>query len=264
LVLVYFLRQMHDIISNKKAHEAVGMFPSARISDAELSYFCMYFQIRRTMTTKERYRAFIDYFTRHQPEVATELTYENSFQLLLAVILSAQCTDKRVNIVTPALFQAFPTPMHMAHSNFEEIFPYIKSISYPSKKAKYLLNMARMVVENFAGVIPEQAEDLQKLSGVGRKTAHVIVAVLHNQPKMAVDTHVFRVSKRLGLVHATATTPLAVEKQLIQHLPEAYIAKAHHWLILHGRYVCLARKPKCQACALTSFCCYFAQRIASG
>ena len=215
------------------------------------------------MTIKERYQAFIAYFTQHQPEAPTELKYGNPFQLLLAVILSAQCTDKRVNMATPALFEAFPTPMHMARSSFEEIFSYVKSISYPNNKAKYLLNMARMVVENFAGVIPEQVEDLQKLPGVGRKTAHVIASVLHNQPKMAVDTHVFRVSKRLGLVNASATTPLAVEKQLVRHLPEAYIAKAHHWLILHGRYICLARKPKCQACALTSFCRYFAQRMAS-
>lgn len=215
------------------------------------------------MTIKERYQAFIAYFTQHQPEATTELKYGNPFQLLLAVILSAQCTDKRVNMATPALFEAFPTPMHMARSSFEEIFSYVKSISYPNNKAKYLFNMARMVVENFAGVIPEQVEDLQKLPGVGRKTAHVIASVLHNQPKMAVDTHVFRVSKRLGLVNASATTPLAVEKQLVRHLPEAYIAKAHHWLILHGRYICLARKPKCQACALTSFCRYFAQRMAS-
>lgn len=211
------------------------------------------------MTKKERYQAFIDYFTRYQPTATTELKYENPFQLLLAVMLSAQCTDKRINLATPALFEAFPTPMHMAHSSFEEIFPYIKSISYPNNKTKHVLNMAKMVVEDFAGTIPEQVEDLQKLPGVGRKTAHVIASVLYNQPKMAVDTHVLRVSKRLGLVNESATTPLAVEKQLVRHLPKALIAKAHHWLILHGRYVCLARKPKCNACALTSFCRYFAQ-----
>ena len=214
------------------------------------------------MTKKERYQAFVDYFTQHQPEATTELKYENPFQLLLAVILSAQCTDKRINMVTPALFEAFPTPLHMANSSFEEIFPYIKSVSYPNNKTKHLLSMAKMVVENFEGVIPEQVENLQKLQGVGRKTAHVIASVLHNQPKMAVDTHVFRVSKRLGLVDAGATTPLAVEKQLVRHLPKAYIAKAHHWLILHGRYVCLARTPKCKSCALTSFCRYFAQTAA--
>jgi len=216
-------------------------------------------RLKHTMTKKERYQAFINYFTQHRPKATTELKYENPFQLLLAVILSAQCTDKRVNMATPALFEAFPTPMHMAHSSFEEIFPYIKSISYPNNKTKHVLNMAKMVVEDFAGAIPEQVEDLQKLPGVGRKTAHVIASVLYNQPKMAVDTHVFRVSKRLGLVNESATTPLAVEKQLVRHLPEACIAKAHHWLILHGRYVCLARKPKCNVCALTSFCRYFAQ-----
>jgi endonuclease-3 len=214
------------------------------------------------MTKKERYQAFIDYFTRYQPTATTELKYENPFQLLLAVMLSAQCTDKRINMATPALFEAFPTPMHMAHSSFEEIFPYIKSISYPNNKTKHVLNMAKMVVEDFAGTIPEQVEDLQKLPGVGRKTAHVIASVLYNQPKMAVDTHVLRVSKRLGLVDESATTPLAVEKQLVRHLPKALIARAHHWLILHGRYVCLARKPKCNACALTSFCRYFAQTSA--
>ena len=211
------------------------------------------------MTKKERYQAFIDHFTQHQPEATTELEYENPFQLLVAVILSAQCTDKRVNMATPALFKAFPTAMHLAQGSFEEVFPYIKSISYPNNKTKHLLKMAKMVVEDFAGEIPDQVEALQKLPGVGRKTAHVIAAVLHNQPKMAVDTHVFRVSKRLGLVDESAKTPLAVEQQLVRHIPEAYISRAHHWLILHGRYVCLARKPKCETCALTSFCRYFAQ-----
>ena len=214
------------------------------------------------MTKKERYQAFIEHFTQFQPEATTELVYENPFQLLVAVILSAQCTDKRVNMATPALFETFPSPRHMAHSSFEEILPYIKSISYPNNKTKHLLNMAKMVIEDFSGEIPEQVEDLQKLPGVGRKTAHVIASVLHNQPTLAVDTHVFRVSKRLGLVNASATTPLAVEKQLTKHLPEAYMAKAHHWLILHGRYVCLARKPKCSTCALTAFCRYFAQTVA--
>lgn len=211
------------------------------------------------MTRKKRYQSFIDHFTLHQPEATTELKYENSFQLLIAVILSAQCTDKRVNLATPALFEAFPTPNHLAHSSFEVLFPYVKSISYPNSKTKYLLNMASMIEKSFAGKIPEKTEDLQKLPGVGRKTAHVIASVLHNQPKMAVDTHVFRVSKRIGLVDESAKTPLAVEKQLIQHLPKQHIAKAHHWLILHGRYVCLARKPKCDNCALTTFCQYFEQ-----
>ena len=214
------------------------------------------------MTTKKRYQAFIAYFNQHQPEAGTELTYTNPFQLLLAVILSAQCTDKRVNRVTPALFEAFPTPMHLAHSSVEEIFPYIKSISYPNNKTKHLFHTAKKIMKDFAGAIPEHVEDLQKLPGVGRKTAHVIASVLHKQPKLAVDTHVFRVSKRLGLVDESATTPLAVEKQLVQHLPKAHIAKAHHWLILHGRYVCLSRQPKCQDCALTSFCLYFSKTTA--
>ena len=214
------------------------------------------------MTQKERYEAFIKHFIQHQPEATTELVYKTPFQLLIAVILSAQCTDKRVNMVTPALFEAFPTPKHMAYSSFEELYPYIKSISYPNNKTKHLLNMTKMIIEDFGETIPEQVEDLQKLPGVGRKTAHVIASVLHNQPTLAVDTHVFRVSRRLGLVNMNAKTPLAVEKQLVQHLPEAYIAKAHHWLILHGRYVCLARNPKCNACALTAFCRYFAQTAA--
>ncbi|MEM9416766.1 MAG: endonuclease III [Bacteroidota bacterium] len=214
------------------------------------------------MTKKKRYQAFIDYFTQHQPDPTTELLYDDPFQLLVAVILSAQCTDKRVNMATPALFAAFPTPMHLAHSSFEEVFPYIKSISYPNNKTKHLLRMAQMLVDDFDGDIPEQVEDLQKLPGVGRKTANVVASVLHNQPRMAVDTHVFRVSKRLGLVDESAKTPLAVEQQLVKHIPEEYISKAHHWLILHGRYICLARKPKCEVCPLTSFCYYFAQQAA--
>lgn len=212
------------------------------------------------MTKKQRYRAVIDYFIQHQPEAATELVYQNPFQLLVAVILSAQCTDKRVNMVTPALFKTFPTPKHLAKSNFEAVFPYIKHISYPNSKTKYLLGMAKMIEEDFAGAIPDQVEKLQRLPGVGRKTAHVMASVLHNQPKMAVDTHVFRVSKRLGLVSESAQTPLAVEQQLLQYLPKRYITQAHHWLVLHGRYVCLARKPRCTSCSLSSFCHYFAHK----
>lgn len=211
------------------------------------------------MTKEERYQDFIDYFTEHQPDPTTELLYDDPFQLLVAVILSAQCTDKRVNMTTPALFAAFPTPMHLAHSSFEEVFPYIKSISYPNNKTKHLLKTAKMLVEDFDGEVPEQVEDLQKLQGVGRKTANVVASVLHDQPRMAVDTHVFRVSKRLGLVDEKAKTPLAVEQQLVKHIPEEYISKAHHWLILHGRYVCIARKPKCETCPLTSFCHYFTE-----
>ena len=215
------------------------------------------------MTKKERYEAFISYFSQQQPNPTTELLYEDPFQLLVAVILSAQCTDKRVNMATPALFAAFPTPQHLANSSFEEVFPYIRSISYPNNKTKHLLKMAQMLVADFDGKIPEQVGDLQKLPGVGRKTAHVVASVLHDQPKMAVDTHVFRVSKRLGLVDESAKTPLAVEQQLVTHIPDEHISKAHHWLILHGRYVCLARKPKCETCPLASFCRYFAQAAAS-
>lgn len=214
------------------------------------------------MTKKERYEAFINYFIQHQPDPTTELLYDNPFQLLVAVILSAQCTDKRVNMATPALFATFPTPQHLAHSSFEEVFPYIKSISYPNNKTKHLLKMAQMLMADFESEVPEEVEDLQKLPGVGRKTAHVVASVLHDQPKMAVDTHVFRVSKRLGLVDESAKTPLAVEQQLVAHLPDEYISKAHHWLILHGRYICLARKPKCASCPLTSFCHYFAETVA--
>lgn len=209
------------------------------------------------MLKKERYAAFIDYFSNHMPVAETELAYENPFQLLVAVVLSAQCTDKRVNLSTPALFQDFPTPEHLAASNFDELFPYIKSISYPNNKTKHLLGLGKKLVEEFNSEIPSTVEDLIKLPGVGRKTANVITSVVWNQPNMAVDTHVFRVSKRLGLVTQNAKTPLEVEKQLIKNIPKQHIHIAHHWLILHGRYVCLARSPKCQECQITHFCRYF-------
>ncbi|WKN40619.1 endonuclease III [Tunicatimonas pelagia] len=212
------------------------------------------------MNKKERFQEFISYFATHQPEAETELTYNNPYELLVAVILSAQCTDKRVNMVTPALFEQFPTPEHLAASHFDELFPYIKSISYPNNKTKHLLGMAKMLIEDFDSEVPSDIKELQKLPGVGRKTANVISSVIFNQPAMAVDTHVFRVSKRLGLVTQTAKTPLEVEKQLIRHIPEEHVANAHHWLILHGRYVCLARKPKCEQCELTHFCRYFEKR----
>ena len=212
------------------------------------------------MTRKERYQAFIDYFSVNQPEAETELHYGNSFELLVAVVLSAQCTDKRINIVTPKLFADFPTAEHLASSHFDELFPYIKSVSYPSNKTKHLLGLGKMLVEAFNSRIPSTIEELQKLPGVGRKTANVITSVVWNQPSMAVDTHVFRVSKRLGLVSQNATTPLEVEKQLVRQLPEEVIPKAHHWLILHGRYVCLARKPKCESCNLIHFCRYFEKK----
>ncbi|MBO6493952.1 MAG: endonuclease III [Roseivirga sp.] len=209
------------------------------------------------MTRKERYDAFVTYFKENQPEAETELNYSNPFELLVAVVLSAQCTDVRINKVTPKLFEDFPTPEHLAASNFDELFPYIKSVSYPNNKTKHLIGLGKMLVEDFNSEIPETIEDLQKLPGVGRKTANVITSVIWNQPSMAVDTHVYRVSKRLGLVNQNASTPLAVEKQLVKHLDKEVIPKAHHWLILHGRYVCLARKPKCEECKLIHFCRYF-------
>jgi len=213
------------------------------------------------MNKKERFQAFTQYFAETKPEPQTELSYRNPFELLVAVILSAQCTDKRVNMVTPALFQSFPTPELLAQATFDELFPFIKSISYPNNKTKHLIGMANMLVNDFGSEVPETVEQLQKLPGVGRKTANVISSVIFNQPAMAVDTHVFRVSKRLGLVTLSAKTPLEVEKQLVRHIPEEYIAKAHHWLILHGRYVCLARTPQCSKCELTYFCRYYEKNI---
>lgn len=208
------------------------------------------------MTKKERYAAFIDYFSKNMPNAETELHYTSPYELLVAVILSAQCTDKRVNMVTPLLFEHYPSIHHLATASPEEIFPYIKSISYPNNKSKHLAGMARMLVEHFKGEVPSSAEDLQKLPGVGRKTANVIASVIFNLPTMAVDTHVFRVSARLGLT-TNAKTPLATEKQLLKYIPADKVSLAHHWLILHGRYICLARKPKCEVCELTSFCKYF-------
>ncbi|HEY9116173.1 MAG TPA: endonuclease III [Roseivirga sp.] len=212
------------------------------------------------MTRKERYEAFVTYFKENQPQAETELNYSNPFELLVAVVLSAQCTDVRINKVTPKLFQDFPTPEHLAATHFDELYPYIKSVSYPNNKTKHLLGLGKMLVEDFNSQIPETVEDLQKLPGVGRKTANVITSVIWNQPSMAVDTHVFRVSKRLGLVNQNANTPMAVEKQLVKHLSEEVIPKAHHWLILHGRYICLARKPKCEECNLLHFCRFFEKK----
>ncbi len=191
------------------------------------------------------------------PVAETELKYENPFQLLVAVVLSAQCTDKRINMVTPALFRDFSTPAHLQASNFEELFPYIKSVSFPSNKTKHLLGLGKMLMEIFGGEIPQTVDELTKIPGVGRKTANVVTSVIWNQPNMAVDTHVFRVSRRLGLVPLTAKTPLEVEKQLIKHIPKKNVHIAHHWLILHGRYTCLARRPKCEECPLTHLCKYF-------
>lgn len=213
------------------------------------------------MTKKERYSAVINYFSTNIPEAETELIYDNPFQLLVAVILSAQCTDKRVNLTTPAIFAKYPTPVEMAKASFEELFPLIKSISYPNNKTKHLIGMANMLIDQFNGEVPMTVEQLVKLPGVGRKTANVITSVIDQQPNMAVDTHVFRVSKRLGLVSAKASTPLAVEKELIKEIPVNLVHKAHHWLILHGRYTCLARNPKCETCGLTELCRYYGKEI---
>ena len=209
------------------------------------------------MTRKQRYQFVIDYFQEHAPEAETELIYDNPYQLLVAVILSAQCTDKRVNLTTPAIFAKYPDVQSLSKADFDTLFPYIKSISYPNNKTNHLIGMAKMVVEDFNGKIPMTVEELIKLPGVGRKTANVITSVVDQQPNMAVDTHVFRVSKRIGLVPQTASTPLAVEKELVKNFPSALIHKAHHWLILHGRYVCVARNPRCEICGLRPVCQYF-------
>lgn len=209
------------------------------------------------VTKKERFERFIAYFSEHQPVAETELMYTDPYQLLVAVILSAQCTDKRVNLTTPALFQEYPTAEAMAAATPETVFPYIKSISYPNNKSKHLVGMAKMLVEEFNSIVPSDVNALQKLPGVGRKTANVIASVVYNQPKLAVDTHVFRVSARIGL-STNAKNVLQTEKQLMRYLPRDKVAIAHHWLILHGRYICVARKPKCAECGLTDFCKYYA------
>ena len=194
------------------------------------------------------------------PVAETELAFHDPFQLLVAVILSAQCTDKRVNLTTPAIFAKYPDASSMSKATFDELFPFIKSISYPNNKTKHLIGMANRVINDFNGKIPMTVDELVQLPGVGRKTANVITSVIDQQPNMAVDTHVFRVSKRIGLVPQTASTPIAVEKELIKNIPELLIHKAHHWLILHGRYVCVARNPKCEECGLQQVCRYFQQK----
>jgi endonuclease-3 len=209
------------------------------------------------MTRKERYQFVIDYFQRHGPEAETELLYDNPYELLVAVILSAQCTDKRVNMTTPAIFDKYPDIPALSKAGFDELFPLIKSISYPNNKTKHLIGMAKLIMEKFNGKIPMTVEELMQLPGVGRKTANVITSVIDRQPNMAVDTHVFRVSKRIGLVSQKASTPLAVEKELVRHIPVEMIHKAHHWLILHGRYICIARKPKCEDCGLRPACVFY-------
>lgn len=208
------------------------------------------------MRKEERYKGVLGWFEEHVPIAETELDYLDPFQLLIAVILSAQCTDKRVNMITPALFEAFPTAEVLAASSPEAVYEYIKSVSYPNNKAKHLVGMARKLLDEFGGKVPSDVDELQKLPGVGRKTANVIVSVVFDKPAMAVDTHVFRVSNRIGLTN-NSKTPLATEKELVSNIPESLISKAHHWLILHGRYICVARKPKCLECGLQPWCKYF-------
>ena len=213
------------------------------------------------MTRKDRYQFVIDYFSVHMPDAETELIYDNPYQLLVAVILSAQCTDKRVNLTTPLLFYKFPDLPSLAAADADELFSLIKSISYPNNKTKHLIGMARMVMEQFDGQIPMTVNELIQLPGVGRKTANVITSVIDQQPNMAVDTHVFRVSARIGLTIG-AKTPLATEKQLIKYVPGPLVHIFHHWLILHGRRICVARRPKCEICGLVQVCKYY-QKIIS-
>ncbi len=206
------------------------------------------------MTKKERYKGIVEYFQENQPNPETELQYTNPYELIVAVVLSAQCTDKRVNMVTPYLFDAYPSANALASATSDEVFELIRSISYPNNKAKHLVGLGRMLINEFNGEVPGTVDELVKLPGVGRKTANVIASVIHNLPTMAVDTHVFRVSHRLGLVSPKAKNPFSVEKELVKAFSDDIIPKAHHWLILHGRYVCLARNPKCEICGITSLC----------
>ncbi|MBQ8273896.1 MAG: endonuclease III [Bacteroidaceae bacterium] len=209
------------------------------------------------MKTKDRYDFLIRYFQETMPVAESELNYSTPFELLVAVILSAQCTDKRINQITPPLFRDYPTPETMAQATPDIIYKYIRSVSYPNNKAKHLVGMAQMLVRDYGGIVPSTGEELEKLPGVGRKTANVIQAVIFQKARMAVDTHVFRVSHRLGLAGEKCTTPLSVEKQLMKHLPEEIIPLAHHWLLLHGRYVCQSRKPQCEKCGLREVCKHF-------
>lgn len=210
------------------------------------------------MKTEERYRRIIEWFSVNMPVAETELRYMSPFQLIIAVILSAQCTDKRVNMITPALFEKYPTPESLAAATPEEVYEYIKSVSYPNNKARHLVGMARMLISDFGGEVPSEVEELIKLPGVGRKTANVVASVAYNKEAMAVDTHVFRVSNRIGLTR-NSKTPLETERTLVKHIPGHLLPVAHHWLILHGRYVCTARNPKCAACGLHTACAFFAK-----
>ena len=214
----------------------------------------------KRITKKDRFKFVLDYFLKHQPIAETELRYTNPYELLVAVILSAQCTDKRVNMITPPFFERFPTAESLAEAEVDEIFQYIRSCSYPNSKSKNLLGMAKMLTNDFKGVVPDDVNELQKLPGVGRKTANVIASVVFNKPALAVDTHVFRVAARIGLT-TNAKTPLETERQLVKYIPEDLLAIAHHWLILHGRYVCVARKPKCGDCPLTAVCKFYQKTL---
>lgn len=211
------------------------------------------------MTLKERYRRTIDYFQINMPVAETELSYNDPFGLIVAVVLSAQCTDKRVNMITPVLLEKFPDPESMAKAEQSEIYEFIKSCSYPNSKAKHLSGMARMLIDEFGGIVPSEPIELQRLPGVGRKTANVVASVVYRKPVMAVDTHVFRVASRIGLVR-NAKTPLSAELQLSENIPSELMHKAHHWLILHGRYICKAKNPICNQCGLTSFCRYYSEK----
>ncbi|MCF8231451.1 MAG: endonuclease III [Bacteroidales bacterium] len=212
------------------------------------------------MTKKERYQHFLEYFTTHHPVAETELNYSSPYELLVAVILSAQCTDKRVNMITPDFFQRFPDENKLAEAQKQEVLSYIKSCSFPNNKTKHLLGMAKMLKKDFGGVIPSDVKELQKLPGVGRKTANVIASVVYNKPALAVDTHVFRVSRRIGLT-TNPKSPLDAEQQLVKHIPEEKLPIAHHWLILHGRYICTARSPKCHECPISFFCQYYEKNV---
>lgn len=211
------------------------------------------------MTQKERFNTVLNWFRTQMPVAETELQYKSDFELLVAVVLSAQCTDKRVNQITPALFEAFPNAMAMASAQQDEIFQLIRSVSYPNNKSAHLLGLSKMICDEYSGQIPSTVEELVRLPGVGRKTANVLVSVLHNQPAMAVDTHVYRVSRRIGLVPASSNTPLKVEMALMKHIPKQEVHIAHHWLILHGRYICKARKPECARCGLFASCRHFSK-----
>ena len=211
------------------------------------------------MTKKQKFQAFIDYFKENMPDAQTELDYGTPYELLVSVILSAQCTDKRVNIITPEFFKSFPTADQLASARLEHVFELIKSCSYPNNKAKNLIGMAQVLTSEFKGEVPSDIDELQKMPGVGRKTANVVASVVYKKPAMAVDTHVFRVSARLGLT-TNAKTPLATEMQLVKYIPEELIHLAHHWLILHGRYTCQARKPKCESCGLIDICAYYKKK----